>query len=272
MMLVSLLLFFLPLIGPFIAGFVGGRRAGSLANAILAALLPSLVLASALLMLSSAISGIPVIGTIATLGSLAIAFSGVGPLLLGAIISGAITPSRTTKTSKPALILVGIFCALAFAHVVSQVNGTIGSAGRMTRSKGIRELFGATSRNRPESFSIDQQQIWESLVDSLNRRDELKFRRLVSTKRFEYNEYGTRSDVGQVATEEREIAALAGRVFESLIARAEFVDCVPRSPDGNPGTDAEEFVLSGSTSGTAQVRYTFQREGSGWRLVHVWGG
>ena len=40
MLVLSVLLFWMPILGPLIAGFVGGRKSGSVGNAILAALLP----------------------------------------------------------------------------------------------------------------------------------------------------------------------------------------------------------------------------------------
>ena len=48
MFVLSLLLFWLPIVGPLIAGFVGGRKAGSLSNSIVAAFLPAIVFGVAL--------------------------------------------------------------------------------------------------------------------------------------------------------------------------------------------------------------------------------
>ena len=47
MLVLSILLFWLPLAGPLIAGFVGGRKSGGVGNAILAALLPGLLIGAA---------------------------------------------------------------------------------------------------------------------------------------------------------------------------------------------------------------------------------
>ena len=42
MILLSILLFWLPVAGPFLAGLVGGKKAGSLGNALLSAILPAI--------------------------------------------------------------------------------------------------------------------------------------------------------------------------------------------------------------------------------------
>lgn len=88
MILISLLLFWLPLLGPLIAGVVGGKKAGGVGNAILAALLPALVLGVFLFFVASGISGIPLIGIVAGAGGFIYAVSGIGPLLVGALIGG----------------------------------------------------------------------------------------------------------------------------------------------------------------------------------------
>lgn len=89
MFVLSILLFWLPILGPLIAGFVGGRKAGSLSNAILAVLLPGLVFGALLFFLGSLLTGLPVFGFLAGAGGIVMALVHVGPLLLGAIV-GAI--------------------------------------------------------------------------------------------------------------------------------------------------------------------------------------
>ncbi len=89
MLVLSILLFWLPLVGPLIAGFVGGRKAGSVGNAILAAILPAVIVGVALFFLASLLTGLPLFGFLAGAGGLVIAAAHVGPLLLGALI-GAI--------------------------------------------------------------------------------------------------------------------------------------------------------------------------------------
>lgn len=85
----SLLLFWLPVLGPLIAGFVGGRKAGSVGNAIVAVILPGIVFGVALFLLASIFTGLPIVGFVAGAGGVALAFAHIGPLLVGAIL-GAI--------------------------------------------------------------------------------------------------------------------------------------------------------------------------------------
>lgn len=88
MAVISLLLFWLPLAGPLLAGFVGGRTAGSAGRGLLAAILPAAVLSIMLLAIGTALTGLPVIGAIASISLfLVIVVQGL-PLLLGALIGG----------------------------------------------------------------------------------------------------------------------------------------------------------------------------------------
>lgn len=91
MVLISILLCWLPVIGPLIAGFFGGKKAGGIGSAILAVFLPAMILGILLFSFASAISGIPLIGAIAGGGGLLLSLLGIGPLLLGAIIGGAVS-------------------------------------------------------------------------------------------------------------------------------------------------------------------------------------
>lgn len=88
--ILSLLLFWLPVLGPLIAGFVGGRKAGSVGNAILAVILPGIVFGVALFLLASIFTGLPIVGFIAGAGGVALAFAHIGPLLLGAILGAVL--------------------------------------------------------------------------------------------------------------------------------------------------------------------------------------
>jgi hypothetical protein len=90
MFVLSILLFWLPIIGPLIAGFVGGRKAGSVGNAILAVILPGIVFGVLLFFLGTLMTGIPLLGFVAGAGGIALAFAHVGPLLIGAIIGALI--------------------------------------------------------------------------------------------------------------------------------------------------------------------------------------
>lgn len=86
MFVLSILLFWLPIIGPLIAGFVGGRKAGTVSNALLAVFLPAILFGVALFFLASLMTGLPVIGFVAGAGGVALATAHIGPLLFGAII------------------------------------------------------------------------------------------------------------------------------------------------------------------------------------------
>jgi hypothetical protein len=86
MFVLSLLLFWLPVVGPLIAGFVGGRKAGDLGNAVLAVFLPGILFGVVLFFLSTLFMGLPLLGLVAGAGGLMLALAHVGPLLLGAIL------------------------------------------------------------------------------------------------------------------------------------------------------------------------------------------
>lgn len=88
MALISLLLFWLPLLGPLIAGFVGGRTAGSVGRALLAAILPALLLSVLLFVLVTMITVLPLIGALAAGGTFLLILVQGLPLLLGAFIGG----------------------------------------------------------------------------------------------------------------------------------------------------------------------------------------
>lgn len=88
MFLISILLFWLPVIGPLLAGFVGGRKAGGLVNAIVAVFLPAIVIGIVFFVFGTGLTGIPLIGVVAGAGGLALSLVHVGPLLVGAIIGG----------------------------------------------------------------------------------------------------------------------------------------------------------------------------------------
>jgi hypothetical protein len=88
MLVLSLLLFWLPTFGPLIAGAVGGKRAGGVGPGLLAALLPSLVLAAGLAFFATALTGLPLIGAVAGMGTMVLLLLEIGPLLVGALIGG----------------------------------------------------------------------------------------------------------------------------------------------------------------------------------------
>ncbi len=90
MFFISLLLFWLPVLGPLIAGIVGGKKAGGVGSAIVAVFLPGIVFGVALFVLASSLSGIPLLGAIAGAGGFTLSLSHIGPLLVGAIIGGVL--------------------------------------------------------------------------------------------------------------------------------------------------------------------------------------
>lgn len=90
MLFISLLLFWLPLLGPLIAGIVGGKKAGGVMAGMMAALLPALLVGGGLFFFGSALTGIPLIGAVFGAGAFILLTIGIGPLLVGAIIGGAL--------------------------------------------------------------------------------------------------------------------------------------------------------------------------------------
>lgn len=93
MIVISLVLFFLPALNGLIGGAVGGYKAGSAGRGITAAILPS-VIVGILLWGLFALFDAPVVGFF---GGLAVGLfaliSSIG-LLIGAVIGGAVAPSR----------------------------------------------------------------------------------------------------------------------------------------------------------------------------------
>jgi hypothetical protein len=89
MFVISILLFWLPIIGSLIAGFVGGRKAGGIGSAVVAVFLPGIIFFIVLFLLAASLVGLPLIGVAAGAGGLWLSVLHVGPLLIGAIIGGA---------------------------------------------------------------------------------------------------------------------------------------------------------------------------------------
>jgi hypothetical protein len=88
MLVLSLLLFWLPILGMFIAGLVGGRKAGSAGMAILAVLVPAAVVGLLMFFLATALTGMPILGAIAGFGAGVLVVANVVPMLVGAILGG----------------------------------------------------------------------------------------------------------------------------------------------------------------------------------------
>jgi hypothetical protein len=88
MFVLSLLLFWLPVLGMFIAGLVGGRKAGKVGTAVAAALMPALVVAVVMFFMATALTGMPVLGAIAAFGAVVLVVANVVPLIAGAVVGG----------------------------------------------------------------------------------------------------------------------------------------------------------------------------------------
>ena len=90
MLVLSILLFWLPVAGPLIAGFVGGRKSGSVGNAIVAAILPGLLIGMAAFFFTSLLTLNPLFGFLAGMGGAGIALVHIGPMLVAAIVGAAL--------------------------------------------------------------------------------------------------------------------------------------------------------------------------------------
>lgn len=88
MIVISVLLFWLPGVGGFISGLVGGKLSGGIGSALLAWLLSSILFGVLFAAFGTMLTGMVVVGFIAGLGGLFIAFLDAGARLLGAIIGG----------------------------------------------------------------------------------------------------------------------------------------------------------------------------------------
>lgn len=89
MFVLSIVLFWLPLLGPLVAGFAGGRVAGNARSAMLAVSLPGLVLAGLILFFSTALLGMPLLGVFAGLGAFTLVMAHIAPMAAGALLGGA---------------------------------------------------------------------------------------------------------------------------------------------------------------------------------------
>lgn len=83
----SLLLFWLPILGPLIAGFVGGRLAGSVSRALLLALVPAVAVGVLIVAVLGAFD-LPVLGAVAGVGVAVVVLFQDLPLLAGAAAGG----------------------------------------------------------------------------------------------------------------------------------------------------------------------------------------
>lgn len=89
----SILLFWLPILGPAVAGLVGGYFAGTVGRAILASLMPAVVLAVLILLVGTAFD-LPVVGALASGAIGLVILFGDVPLVLAAIIGAVVSQRR----------------------------------------------------------------------------------------------------------------------------------------------------------------------------------
>lgn len=98
MMVISLVLFWLPVAGPLLAGVVGGYTAATPGRGLFAAILPTLLLCLVILGAGTALTGLPLLGFVASAGLFLVIVMQSLPLLAGALIGGlwrAGQPSRS---------------------------------------------------------------------------------------------------------------------------------------------------------------------------------
>lgn len=103
MVLISLVLFFFPLINGFVGGLVGGYKVGTVGRALAAALLPALLIAVGLWVLF-AVLDLPIIGLLAGAAiGFAVALSEVG-LFLGAALGGLMGANRNRVVRRELIV------------------------------------------------------------------------------------------------------------------------------------------------------------------------
>lgn len=93
MIVLSILLFWLPILGPVVAGLVGGYFAGTVGRAILASLMPAVVLTVLILLVGTAFD-LPWIGALAGGAIGLVILVGDVPLVLAAIVGAVVSQRR----------------------------------------------------------------------------------------------------------------------------------------------------------------------------------
>jgi hypothetical protein len=93
MFVLGLLLGWLPFVGPAIAGLVGGLQAGGVTTALVAAIIPSILVAGAILLISTLLD-IAWLGALLGIGAFMVLVFGSLPLLAGAWAGGALSERR----------------------------------------------------------------------------------------------------------------------------------------------------------------------------------
>lgn len=96
----SLLLFWLPVVGPLIAGLVGGRKAGTVKRAVVAVFLPALLLGLLVTAGVAYLTEFLVWGLLAGIGTAVLLLLQVGPLLAGALAGGLMAEWSVRRTGR----------------------------------------------------------------------------------------------------------------------------------------------------------------------------
>lgn len=89
MVVISILLSWMPVVGPLIGGVVGGHKAGTIGKALYAAILPAVFLAG-IIWFGGMFTGIPLLGTVAAIGTGSFAIMMLFPMIGGALLGGAL--------------------------------------------------------------------------------------------------------------------------------------------------------------------------------------
>lgn len=90
MFFITALLFWLPVAGPLIGGFVGGRKVRRVGSAIMAVFLPAIITGLFFAFVGTSLTGIPLIGALAGVGTGILVLGQIGPLLIGAILGAVL--------------------------------------------------------------------------------------------------------------------------------------------------------------------------------------
>jgi len=91
MLLLSMLLFWIPVVGPLIAGIVGGRAAGSPGRGLTAAILPAIIMAI-IIVIASTLLLVPGVGLLTGASVILAAIVQAAPLVIGALLGGSLAP------------------------------------------------------------------------------------------------------------------------------------------------------------------------------------
>ncbi|WP_300007682.1 hypothetical protein [Pseudonocardia sp.] len=89
----SILLFWLPILGPVVAGLVGGWFAGTIGRAVLASLMPAVLLALLIVGVGTLFE-LPFVGALAGGAIGLVILLGDVPLVLGAIVGAVVSQRR----------------------------------------------------------------------------------------------------------------------------------------------------------------------------------